>query len=201
MDPDSPLSRAGEGQRAPEEPQRVVIADAGPLIGLARIGQLDLLRRLFGAVHVTQQVAEEVLDGGNFREVPTLRTAFAQGILVLVQDAGDGVAVTATPSEDSAALVQLFQIDRGEASALMLARHPLARARQPLLLIDDQRGRAAAHHLRLATIGTAGVLLLARRTGLLPAVAPVLRALRQEGYFLSDSLIEQILTQAGESVV
>jgi len=201
MDPDSPLSRAGEGQSAPEEPQRVVIADAGPLIGLARIGQLDLLRRLFGAVHVTQQVAEEVLDGGNFREAPTLRTAFAQGILVLVQDAGDGVAVTATPSEDSAALVHLFQIDRGEASALMLARHLLARAGQPLLLIDDQRGRAAAHHLRLTTIGTAGVLLLARRTGLLPAVAPVLRALRQEGYFLSDSLVEQILTQAGESMV
>lgn len=35
----------------------VVIAVAGPLIGLARIGHLDLLRTLFGGVSLTPGVA------------------------------------------------------------------------------------------------------------------------------------------------
>ena len=38
----------------------VVIADAGPLIGLARIGHLDLLRALFGGVSLTPGVAAEI---------------------------------------------------------------------------------------------------------------------------------------------
>jgi len=37
-----------------------VIADAGPLIALARIGQLDLLRGVFGAVSLTSAVAAEI---------------------------------------------------------------------------------------------------------------------------------------------
>lgn len=39
---------------------RMVIADAGPLIALARIGDLDLLRQVFGAVVLTSVVAEEI---------------------------------------------------------------------------------------------------------------------------------------------
>jgi len=38
----------------------VVIADAGPLIALAGIGQLDLLRGVFGAVSLTSVVAAEI---------------------------------------------------------------------------------------------------------------------------------------------
>ena len=42
--------------------RRVVIADAGPLIGLARFGRLDLLRALFGGVTLTTVVAAEIGD-------------------------------------------------------------------------------------------------------------------------------------------
>ena len=47
--------------------RRVVIADAEPLIGMARIGRLDLLPRLFGAVSVTRRVVDEVLNGVSSR--------------------------------------------------------------------------------------------------------------------------------------
>jgi len=38
----------------------IVINDAGPLIALARIGLLDLLRQVFGAVVLTAVVAAEI---------------------------------------------------------------------------------------------------------------------------------------------
>ena len=56
----------------------LVIADASPLIGLARVGHLGLLPALFGSVTVTRAVADEVLNGGQFPETPVLEDAFAQ---------------------------------------------------------------------------------------------------------------------------
>jgi predicted nucleic acid-binding protein len=41
--------------------RRVVIADAGPLIALARIDSLALLHALFGRVYITTQVRDEIL--------------------------------------------------------------------------------------------------------------------------------------------
>ena len=41
----------------------IVIADAGPLIALARIDQLSLLPALFDEVVVTEAVANELLAG------------------------------------------------------------------------------------------------------------------------------------------
>ena len=61
-------------------PKRVVIADAGPLIGLARIGQLALLPRLFGTVTVTSWVRQEVLAGGDFPDTRALQEAFSQSL-------------------------------------------------------------------------------------------------------------------------
>ena len=39
---------------------RLIIADAGPLIGLARINKLNLLQTLFHKVSITAVVAEEI---------------------------------------------------------------------------------------------------------------------------------------------
>lgn len=44
----------------------------------------------------------------------------------------------------------------------------------------------------------AGLLLLAKQSGLVQQVKPLLLGLRQSGYFLSTKLIEATLTQAGE---
>jgi len=66
-------------------------------------------------------------------------------------------------------------------------------------LIDDLQGRAAATLLKLRVIGTVGVLVLARERGLIPALAPVLEALRASGYYLSEPLIQAALQRTGES--
>ena len=47
-------------------------------------------------------------------------------------------------------------------------------------------------------MGTAGLLLLAKRVGLISKVAPMLATLQQQGYYLSQRLIDAVLQQAGE---
>ncbi len=160
--------------------KRHVIADAGPLIALARLERLDLLQRLFGTVFVTGWVADEVLTGGDFP--------------VELQD---------LTNPDSQAqcrdLMNLHQIDMGEASAMVLAQHLASQGDAAMLLMDDFRGRSAAQHSGFSLIGTTGLLLLGKQVGAIVAVKPCLLALREHGYFLSDRLIASALEQAGEN--
>lgn len=171
---------------------RIVIADAGPLIALARIGHLELLSKLFGSVSVTSIVAAEVLQGGDFPDGSVLSQAFAQTWLQRVNaDSPDQLS-------QAKSLMNLYQIDLGEASSMVLAQRAHVQGDQALLVMDDLRGRSAAQHARLPVVGTTGVLLLAKRQGQVIHVRPLLLNLRQNGYFLSQLLIDSALQQAGE---
>ena len=97
-----------------------------------------------------------------------------------------------------AGLINLHQIDMGEASALVLAQQLATQGTAALLLIDEHRGRQAAQHCQVAIIGTAGLLVLAKQAGAVDKVRPLLLALREGGYFLSDRLVEAVLAQSGE---
>lgn len=181
--PDSKLSR------------RVVIADAGPLIGLARINQLALLSRLFATVVLTSWVAQELLAGGDFPVQTALQDAYAQGWLQSAEMACPAPDLLQIQCQD---LINLHQIDMGEASALVLAQQINAQGAMALLLIDDHRGRQAAVHSGITTLGTAGLLVLAKNVGAVSAVKPLLLELREKGYFLSERLMAIVLEQALE---
>ena len=64
--------------------------------------------------------------------------------------------------------------------------------------MDDKAGRAVARQLDIAVIGSVGVLVLAKRKGLLPHVRPLLEALIEGGYFLGSDLVREILRLACE---
>lgn len=170
---------------------KVVIADAGPLIALARIGQLGLLPQLFANVAVTETVAIEVSQGGDFPDAQAIADALAQPWLQTVTQSAPELALCR-------AWMDLYQIDLGEASAMVLASQCQAQGDAPLLLLDDARGRYAAGHAKLPALGTAGLLVLAKKAGCIMAVKPLLTALRQGHYFLSDPLVVAVLAQAGE---
>jgi predicted nucleic acid-binding protein len=52
--------------------------------------------------------------------------------------------------------------------------------------------------LSIPILGTGGILLLAKRRGLLPSVAEGLEKLRSAGLWLSDDLVKLLKTQADE---
>jgi len=65
-------------------------------------------------------------------------------------------------------------------------------------LIDERRGRAVATELGLRVLGTGGLLVAAKQSGHVAEVAPLLAALRERGYRLSDRLVEAILERCDE---
>lgn len=171
--------------------KKIVIADAGPLIALARIGKLSLLPRLFGTVLLTDLVASELTDGGVFADTAVLRDAFAAAWLETIK----------TSSQDLLQCrdwVNLYQIDLGEASALVLATTHAALGNDVLIILDDARGRQAAQHARLNVLGTAGLLILAKNAKMIDEVKPLLLALQAENYFLSERLLQAVLQMANE---
>ncbi|AQT59703.1 DUF3368 domain-containing protein [Cellvibrio sp. PSBB023] len=158
---------------------QLLVADTSPLLALARVDFLQALCGLFDQVCVTQSVAAECLVKLERLDAQRVQAAIHAGFLLVVPD--------------PQVRVSLSHLDRGEQTALEYAL-----VEQATVLIDERLGRLAAkaHHLKI--IGAPGVLLLAKRKGLLPAVKLKLQELIASGYFLSDALVAQILELANE---
>lgn len=85
-------------------------------------------------------------------------------------------------------------LDPGEAEGIALARATSAR----LVLIDEQRGRAAAKRLGLPVSGSLGVLIEAKTAGHIPLVRPYLDQMIAQGRHIGPQLRSQVLSLAGE---
>ena len=87
------------------------------------------------------------------------------------------------------------ELDAGEAEAIALGLECGA----DLLLMDERMGREVAGRLGLRCVDLVGVLLVAKRAGLIPGIREALEALRDKaGFRLSETLCSQILSEAGE---
>lgn len=118
--------------------QHLLIADAGPLIALARIQQLVLLRQLFRTVTITAVVAGELGCG-----LPAAEQAQLPGTAALLEALEAGWIVI-SDFEASAADQPLNPgVDAGEASAIGLALRLQAAGEQVLLLAKEQQLIAA----------------------------------------------------------
>lgn len=158
----------------------VIVADSGPLIGLACIGKLELVRGLGQRVLVPPAVLAEVT--GDLAAPGAAVIAAAAWIEV---EAPDVAAVRG----------YLVDLDEGEAEAVALAQ----RHASSLLLVDDKKARRVAKAAHQAIIGTVGLLAWAKREGRISEVKTSLLALQRVGIRLSEDLVAQILKDVGET--
>jgi len=156
------------------------IADSGPLICLTRIGQLDLLPRLFVDIFVPPEVWHEV----------TVRGKDHPGAYEVSQTEWLNIQ---TP-EPRLVIPLGILVDAGEAQAIALAQT----MNDCTLLLDDARAKKIAQRLGIKTIGTIGLLLRAKRRGLLATIKPLIDALLANGIYIRRELIEAVLKDAGE---
>lgn len=167
--------------------RRVVIADAGPLIALARMDTLALLRGLFGRVCITATVRDEILPvAPTFPDAELLARTLAEGWIDVVDEPQDGWK----PLNPG--------VDAGEASAIHTACVWRDAGDAVLLVMDDRAGRLEAKSHGITLIGTAAVIGLAKTEGLIPAARPLLERLAQSGYFIGPSVIAAVLADVGE---
>jgi predicted nucleic acid-binding protein len=181
-----------------------VVADAGPLIGLSRIGALHLLEELFGMVVVTETVRAELgLPSAAPKTAQTSARFPYPGQELLAEAIRNGLLVmgqSPDPSQGSPFRPLNPALDPGETSVIGLCLELQAQGHEVLLLIDDRAGRAEARHQGIPITGTAAVIALARQAGRIPAALPLLEALVREGYFLGDATIATVLEQVGEAL-
>jgi len=161
----------------------IVVADAGPLIHLAAIGQLDLVRRVFDAVVIPAAVFQEVVVAG----------AGLPGSAEVA--AARWIEVRSPTREDLVTAFEAGGLHRGEAEAIGLA----VEMRAAWLLIDERQGRLTALTLGIGVIGSIGILIAAKSRGDIGAVRPTLTALQRAGVWLSDALIAQVLEAVDEN--
>jgi hypothetical protein len=159
---------------------RFVAADASPLIGLATVGALDLLRELFGTVTITRLVKDEITGGPGRPGARELDAAMRAGWL----------RVAPAPPETW----HFTAIDAGEASTIALA----AEREDALVLMDDALGVAQAAARGVEVLGLAGLLLAAKRARLIEAVRPFVARLAKRGFTMPDDVQSALLREAGE---
>jgi predicted nucleic acid-binding protein len=154
------------------------VIDTSPIVALARLRLLHLLPDLFGEAIIPRAVHAEVLLGRpDAPEVPAIREALEARSLA----ARD----LTTPSDAEEFRGTLGQ---GEAEVIALARETGADA----VVIDDRAARRMAGRIGLTVVGTVGVLLMARATGRLATVMPLVEALRSQGFRISDAVLSEI---------
>ncbi len=160
----------------------VVISNTTPLIALAWLEHLNLLSSMFGQVHVPRAVLEEI----QHKPEAIGASAFTKA---------SWFVHTPVSNNNLVALLS-DQLDAGESEAIVLAQELSA----SLLLMDERRGRRRAIQSGLTVTGTLGILIAAKKQGLIESVRPLLDQLRLLPFHMSDKLYADVLHKAGEAL-
>lgn len=150
-----------------------LISDTGPLIGLAKIDCLPILKDIAAEILIPPMVYRELL-GKVGAESERIDRALANFIRKVELNPPDPVIQKV-----------IRDLDEGERESIALA---CILSEDVLLLMDDRAGRVAAAKLGIPTTGLIGVLLLAKEKGILDNISSLIYELRNQGYWISDEI-------------
>ena len=157
-------------------PINCVVLNASPLICLYKSGLADLLPALFQEVLVPEAVFKEVFAGEKKG-----RTVTSQKWLKRRKGPIDP-------------RVAAWDLGEGESAVLSMA----LRNENCWAVMDDREARRCAASLKCRFIGTLGILVLAKKRGMITSVRQSLKKLQEAGFWISDTLVEEICREAGE---
>jgi len=157
------------------------VVNTSPLVFLGSLERLELLRREGREVCIPRAVAEEVAEKP---DAAAHAVQAACGTWMQVRNVADHTAVD---------LVQAT-LHRGEAEAIVLAKELQAER----LVMDDQDARRFADRSGLKTVGTLGILLLAKQRGEIASLRQEIERLLNLGFRVNPRLITAVLQSAGE---
>lgn len=159
-----------------------IVSNTSPISNLAKIKKLDLLQQLYGKILIPKAVYEELLDE---RAGETVTTAVQSATWLEVCSVQNQELVNGLRK----------RVNVGEAEAISLA----VEVEATRLLIDERLGRQAATDLGIKITGVLGILLLAKRQGLIMAVKPIMDDLISQASFrISNPLYKEVLSASDE---
>lgn len=158
-----------------------VVSDSSPLIHLAKIGRLELLKHFFGEIIVPEAVYKECVTEGKGRE-DAKNIEKAEWIKVIrIKDKNLNKALA-------------MVLDEGEAETITLALEELA----DIILLDDYEARRIARNYRLNITGIIGILIKAKYAGKVGSLKEELEKLKETGFWINAELYTKILKEGGE---
>ena len=158
-----------------------IVCDSTALIGLAKIGNLELLEKIFGEIFVPNAVFIEVVERGRGRPG--------------ANEVQDAKWIRKRAVKDNRTVEMLVaEMGRGEAEVLVLGKELNA----DWLILDDERARNSAQSAEFHIIGLGGILLLAKQLGFISAVKPLLDELERKNFRLGIRIRKELLKKASE---
>jgi predicted nucleic acid-binding protein len=149
---------------------KTIISDTSCFIILNNIGELDLLKKIYGRVITTIDIAIEFGDElPEWVEIISVKDKYRQQLLEM-------------------------QIDKGESSAIALALE----IPESILILDDHKARKIAEQLNLIFTGTLGIIIKAKLIGVIPSIKPILKKIKETNFRLSTSIELKALQEAKE---
>jgi predicted nucleic acid-binding protein len=149
----------------------VVISDTSCLILFHKIGELDLLRKVYDDIFTTPEVADEFSE-----PLP------------------DWIRIKSVEDKKYQKFLET-QVDIGEASAIALANE----MDNPLLLLDDLKARKLAQKLELKFTGTLGIINKAKKIGIIDKIKPLIDKLLITNFRISQNIIDELLMMNNEN--
>jgi len=157
-----------------------VIMNASPIICLTNAGITDILPSLFKDIVVPEEVKREILVKGanNLKE----KVFASYQWIRLVDD------IVIAPQ------VASWDLGQGESAVIsFVLENPDFWA-----VIDDREARRCAMALHCRHTGTLGIIVLAKRRGVIPSIRGYIERLKEAGLWLSDELVDQVCRKSGE---
>ncbi len=149
---------------------KTIISDTSCFIILSKIGELELLRKLYGQIITTLDIAEEYGDTlPNWVIIEKVSDKYKQQILEM-------------------------QIDKGESSAIDLALE----IQNCTLILDDFKARKIAQNLGLNYTGTLGIIIKAKLNQKISSIKPFLEKIKETNFHITAEIEIQALKEAGE---
>lgn len=152
------------------------ICDTGPIIVLYETSLLPILKKLYNKIIIPEQVKKELLKKPDGQQI--LKESW--------------IEVKEAKKADVLKILTNL-LDEGEAATISLANE----TNNPVLL-DEKKGRRVAKSLDLKVQGTLGILIKAKKQGLIPSVKDCILKIISAGYYLDKQLIKAILEISNE---
>jgi len=160
--------------------KKSAVINTSPWIALCAAGQAELLRKLFENIVMPDAVHDEIRAGGK------------KGIGVRELEKADWLQIMNI--RDVSKIVLLHELDRGEAEVIILAQEQGITQ----VIIDEKIARMQAQVSGLAVTGTLGLLLRAKRLGLIDQISPLTENILKAGIYIHREIVKGILQEAGE---
>ena len=157
-----------------------LVFNASPLIILAKSGLIDQLLPLAAQVWIPQAVADEIRNIKSSTDPATLWLAGKNPLI--------------HPQTQFSPFVLAWDLGAGESEVISITE----KISGSIAVLDDLAARRCAQAMGIRITGTLGLILLAKRKGLIPSVSPALDTVVAAGLLVAEHHLDAIRIAAGE---